>query len=108
MYMSDNLDQSQRFISPEKGVELFVIQAQMFPEIIDEITLLSGGSIGLVNAIMLRMGDAISEEPMLETTPARMREILGVPEEPTALPEWQSTFWDAFKQEQEARRTDLL
>jgi hypothetical protein len=29
-------------------------------------------------------------------------------EEPTALPEWQSTFWDAFKQEQEARRTDLL
>lgn len=103
--MSDMLDPSQRFITPEKGVELFAMQATLFPELVDEISKLSGGSIGILNAIMLRMGDAISEDPTQNTTPARIREVLGVPEDPSALPEWQSTFWNAFKLEQEARRT---
>jgi len=102
--MSDNLDPSQRFITPERGVELFAMQAQFMPEIMAELHTLSGGSIGVLKAIMIRMGDAISEDPYSETTSTRIREVLGVPEDQSALPEWQSRFWDAFKEEQEARR----
>jgi hypothetical protein len=98
--MSDKLNKNERLITPDQGVELFIMQAELIPEVLEEVTVLSGGSIGIVKAIMMRMGDAISEDPMQETTPARIREVLDAPTEKSELPEWQSSFWDAFKKEQ--------
>ena len=105
LHMNAGLDPSQRFITPERGVELFALQAQVLPDIKAEILTLSGGNVGVFNAIIMRMGDAISEDPDQKTTVSRIREVLGVPEDPSALPGWKSAFWDAFKQEQKARQT---
>jgi hypothetical protein len=96
---------ADRFITPEKGAGLFAMQLDIFPELRSEFELLSGGSIGVVRAIIEKMGDAISEDPMQETTVTRLRDVLGAPTDPKQLDEWRRGFWDAFKAEREARHS---
>lgn len=91
----------QRLITPEDGTNLFATQLQIFPELLDEVYALSGGKIGVVNAIMIRMGDAISKDPERETTVSRIREALGVSADQTALAEWREEFWKQYKQDLE-------
>ena len=96
-------DPIQRFITPEGCKELFGLQVQLLPELLGEVHLLSKGSPGLVVAIVERMGDSISEDPDIDVTPTRIREVLGAPEDESALPEWRETFIQVLQQEQEAR-----
>ena len=101
--MTEFIDPNQRLITPDKGIQLFAMQMEIFPQVSEEVTKLSGGSVGVLKAIIFRMGDAISEDPMQETTVDRVREVIGAPESEGELEEWRTAFWDAFKQEQENR-----
>lgn len=96
-------DPSQRFINPEEGEKLFGMQLQIFPELLEEVHFLSGGSPGLIKAIIGKMGEAISEEPDQDVTSGLIREVLGVPDDPRGTDEWRETFKEALRQEKEAR-----
>jgi hypothetical protein len=87
----------ERYMPLEQAMGLFSMQLQLFPELLAEVTTLSGGSIGVVNAIMETMGDSISYNPMTEITVHRVREVLNVPSDSTQLEEWRAQFWQSYK-----------
>ena len=90
-----------RFISPEHGTELFAMQVSLLPELALEVARLTGGNPAIISAVVVRMGQAISEEPMDETTVEYMREVLGVPEDEAQLGDWRRNLWDTLKAERD-------
>ncbi|HUD06868.1 MAG TPA: hypothetical protein VMR34_03190 [Candidatus Saccharimonadales bacterium] len=78
----------QRVLSFEQAARTFAMQLQIFPELLDEVTALSSGKIGVLNAVMETVTDEISYSPMEETTPQRIRSIVGAPSETEQLDEW--------------------
>ncbi len=107
--MSDLTSSDDRLITPEAGQEYFVMQAQLLPEIESAVLYFSGGSVSVVRAIIERMGEAISKDPMQETTVSRIREVIGAPDDSASTDEvrvWRGNFWDAFKAEKAARLED--
>ena len=93
--------QRRRILSTEEAGQAFALQLKLFPELMDEFAKLSGGSLGVMNALMHSIADEISYEPMEETTPERMRSIVGAPEDAEQLHEWRETFWDQYKAAQD-------
>jgi hypothetical protein len=87
----------RRVLSFEEAANAFAMQLQIFPELLDEIAVLSGGSLGMVNAIMETVTEEISYTPGEDTTPQRVRSILGAPSGPEQLSEWRGHFWDQYK-----------
>ncbi|MDO8657311.1 MAG: hypothetical protein Q7K55_01125 [Candidatus Levybacteria bacterium] len=89
----------QRVMPLEEAIQIFAMQLQLFPELFDELVKLSGRKPAVVNALMKKIGDEISYEPMDEMTPKRMRQFTGAPDDDAKLPEWREKFWYAFKVE---------
>ena len=88
---------SPHSISPEEAAGLFAMQLQILDEVKDEFARITGGNIGVANAVIVKMALAISEDPWADTTPERIREITGAPEADEGLEEWRIDFWDRFK-----------
>ena len=89
-----------RFISVEEGQQLFAMQMQVLPALQAEVIRLSAGKIGVIGAIINRMGDAVSLDPDVETTPALIRRTVGAPEDDDAdLEPWRESFWKQHKPE---------
>lgn len=90
-----------RMIPFELAASTFAMQLKLFPNLLSEVTTLTGGSLGILNAIMITVSDEISYTPWEDTTPQRIRTILGAPEDRSQLGEWRANFWDQFKKAHE-------
>ncbi len=84
-------------ISPERGAEIFAQQLLLFPDLVDELMILTDGSVDVVKAVMVTMGEAISEDPVSETNPERLRAALRAPTDESLLDQWREDFLNTFK-----------
>ena len=75
----------------------FALQLELFPELMDEVITLAGGSLGMLRAIVETVGNEISYSPMEDTTTQRIRQIVGAPDDDLQRGEWRGNFWDQFK-----------
>ena len=95
--MSNEKDPRTRRMEKNEAVSTFMLQLRLFPELMNEFVRLSGGSRGVVNALIDTIGEEISYNPEIDTTVSRIREIVHAPEEDNQLYEWRTKFWDDFK-----------
>ena len=87
-----------RILTIKQAGSAFAMQLELFPELRSEFARLAGGSIGVVRAMMETIADEISyDDPMEQTTPERIRSIVGAPEDAEQLHEWREAFWDQYK-----------
>lgn len=86
-----------RIISFEQAAEAFTIQLQSSPSLMAEFGRLVGSSVGIIDALIVNIANEISYTPVEETTPERMRDIVGAPDDPEQLDEWRVSFWDRYK-----------
>jgi hypothetical protein len=87
----------ERILPLDEAKSMFVMQLEIFPELMDEFETLSAKKIGVEMAIVETVGDEISYTPMEATTTQRIRQILGAPEDDSQLDKWRMHFWDQFK-----------
>lgn len=92
-----NQSEKRRVLPLETATRTFALQLQLFPELLKEFSKLSGGSIGVVNALLEKIGDEISYNPYEDMNPERVRAFAGAPVDDAELPAWREKFWDDFK-----------
>lgn len=84
----------RRLMPLKEANQVFGMQLRIFPELMDTVATLSGGRVGVLTAILNTVGEEISYDPEPETTPQRIREILGAPEDDSQLEQWRFDFWE--------------
>lgn len=72
-------------------------QLESHQALMDEFMKLSGGRIGLIDALLETIADEISYAPHILPTPEQLRSIVGAPLNDEDLYEWQLGFWDSYK-----------
>lgn len=87
-------NERDRILPLNTAWQVFGIQLEMFPELMAEIVRLAGGRAGVLHAVLESSADAISYDPMPETTPERIRGFVGAPEQDSELNAWREGFWE--------------
>lgn len=87
-------NERQRILPLNTARQVFGMHLEMFPELMAEITRLAGGRVGILHAVLESSADAISYDPMPETTPERIRGFVGAPEQDSELDEWREGLWE--------------
>ncbi len=87
---------------PAREPSKFALQMDEFPELRDEVTRLSDGSIRVTQVILIKMNEAIEQDPDRDVSIEQMHEVLGIPKDAATLDQWRNDLWAAWRAELEA------
>ena len=94
--MTGSQQERERLMPLAEAREVVELQFRGIPALFNEWNNLSAGKPGVLKAILARVSDEVSYNPLVKMTPDVMREMLGVPGDSSKLEEWRFQFYQDF------------